>query len=94
MQYKLTDTGLKVLTSKQQELENKLRQVQQWYSQGDKSQLQTFIGNNKSWMPFLIFSGIMDMVFFMSLMSFTGMALNPMESSMAGDTGDTDAVGL
>ncbi|HEY6589110.1 MAG TPA: MarR family transcriptional regulator, partial [Nitrososphaeraceae archaeon] len=93
MQYKLTDTGLKVLTSKQQELENKLRQVQQWYSQGDKAQLQTFMGNNRSWMPFLIFSGIMDMVFFMSLMSFMGMTLNPMESSMAGDTGDTGGTG-
>ena len=93
MQYKLTETGLKILTSKQQELENKLRQVQQWYSQGDKAQLQTFMGNNRSWMPFLIFSGIMDMVFFMSLMSFMGMALNPMESSMAGDTGDTGDTG-
>ena len=92
-QHKLTDTGLKVLTSKQQELENKLRQVQQWYSQGDKAQLQTFMGNNRSWMPFLIFSGIMDMVFFMSLMSFMGMALNPMESSMAGDTGNSGATG-
>jgi hypothetical protein len=93
MQYKLTDTGLKVLTSKQQELKNKLRQVQQWYSQGDKTQLQTFMGNNRSWMPFLIFSGIMDMVFFMSLMSFMGMTLNPMESSMAGDTGDSSGTG-
>lgn len=92
-QYKFTDTGLKVLTSKQQELENKLRQLQQWYSLGDKAQLQTFMGNNRSWMPFLIFSGIMDMVFFMSLMSFMGMALNPMESSMAGDTGNTGATG-
>ena len=92
-QYKLTDTGLKVLTSKQQELENKLRQVHQWYSQGDKAQLQTFMGNNRSWMPFLIFSGVIDMVFFMSLMSFMGMALNPMENSMAGDTGDTGATG-
>jgi len=44
-------------------------------------------------MPFLIFSGIMDMVFFMSLMSFMGMALNPMESSMAGDIGNTGATG-
>ena len=35
----------------------------------------------------------MDMVFFMSLMSFMGMALNPMESSMAGDTADTGGTG-
>ena len=35
----------------------------------------------------------MDMVFFMSLMSFMGMPLNPMESSMAGDIGNTGATG-
>lgn len=91
-QYNLTDTGGNVLTTKQQELGGKLRQVQQWYSQGDKAQLQKFMGNNRSWMPFLIFSGLMDIVFFMSLMSFMGMSLNPMESSMAGDAGAADSV--
>lgn len=44
-------------------------------------------------MPFLFFSGNMDMVFFMSLMSFMGMALNPMENSMAEDTGNAGATG-
>ena len=39
------------------------------------------------------FLGIMDMVFFMSLMSFMGMDLNPMESSMAGDIGNFGATG-
>ena len=41
----------------------------------------------------LVFSGVIDRVFFMSLMSFMGMALNPMENPMAGDTGDTGATG-
>jgi len=40
-------------------------------------------------MPFLIFSGLMDMVFFMSIMSFMGMALNPMESSLGGEAGNS-----
>ncbi len=43
--------------------------------------------------PFLIFSGIMDMVFFISLISLLGMALNPIESSMAEYTGNTGATG-
>jgi hypothetical protein len=43
--------------------------------------------------PFLIFSGIMDMVFFISLISFMGMALNPIESPMAEYTGNAVATG-
>ena len=36
-------------------------------------------------MPFLIFSGLMDMVFFISLLSFIDMAFNPLESAMTED---------
>lgn len=87
IQYKLTETGLKMLDIKKQELEEKMRQVQQWYSQGDKAQLQSFMEYNRGWMPMMMLSGIMNMFFFMSMMSFVGMALNPMESSIAGDAG-------
>ena len=38
-------------------------------------------------MPFMLFSGIMDILFFTSMMSMMGMALNPMESQMAADSG-------
>lgn len=87
IQYKLTETGLKILNVKKQELEEKMKQVQQWYSQGDKAQLQSFMEYNRGWMPMMMLSGIMNMFFFMSMMSFVGMALNPMESSIAGDAG-------
>jgi hypothetical protein len=43
--------------------------------------------SNRSWIPFMLFSGIMDILFFTSMMSFMGMALNPMESQMAGESG-------
>ena len=84
-----------------------MRQVQQWYTEGDKTQVQSFMNDNRAWLPMMIFSGIMQMVMFTSLMSFAGMAFNPMggiadqsgvdTSSANTDTGasvgDTDAGG-
>jgi hypothetical protein len=36
------------------------------------------------WIPMMLFSGIMDMMFFTSMMSFMGLAMNPFESAMVG----------
>ena len=43
-------------------------------------------------MPLMLFMGITDILFFMTMMSFAGIALTPMEHSMAGDSG-TEAAG-
>jgi hypothetical protein len=40
------------------------------------------------WIPMMLFSGIMDMMFFTSIMSFTGISMNPRESALIG--GDTN----
>ena len=45
-------------------------------------------GTDRSWIPFLLFSGLLDVVFFASAMSFLGMAMSPQESSRASDTGE------
>ena len=87
IQYNITDTGLKILNEKNQELEEKIKQVQQWYTQGDQTQLQNFMGDNRAWLPLMILSGIMNMVFFSSLMSFAGLSLNPMETYIFGGGG-------
>jgi hypothetical protein len=58
---------------------------------GNKAQLQTYMESNRSWVPLMLFSGIIDVLFFMTMMSFLGMALNPMEQSMAGESGAEDA---
>jgi hypothetical protein len=43
--------------------------------------------NNRSWIPFMLFSGIMSAIFFTSMISMMGMGLNPMESRMAQESG-------
>lgn len=90
----ITDTGMKVLTTKKQELDKKYQQYQQWYSSGQTQQMQNSMASDRSWLPFMLFSGIMNAVFFMSMMSFMGAALTPAESSAASDAGaDTSAGG-
>lgn len=90
IQYDLTETGFKLLNAKNNELADKMKQVQQWYTQGDQTQLQSFMGSNRAWLPLMVASGIMDMLFFTSLMSFAGMSLNPMESHLLGGGGDSN----
>jgi len=90
-QYQLNEVGSKILNEKTRELEGKMRQIQQWYSEGDKTQVQSYMNDNRAWLPMMVLSGIMQMMFFMSLMSFAGMALNPMESSMEGGTDSAGA---
>jgi DNA-binding MarR family transcriptional regulator len=106
-QYQLNEIGSKILNEKNQELEGKMRQVQQWYTEGDKTQVQSFMNDNRAWLPMMIFSGIMQMVMFTSLMSFAGMAFNPMggiadqsgvdtsaaNTDTGASVGDTDASG-
>jgi polyhydroxyalkanoate synthesis regulator phasin len=93
IEIKVTETGLKVLNSKKQELQEQTQQLRQWHSNGNTTQLQSYMDSNRSWMPFMLFSGIIDVLFFTSMMSMMGMALNPMESQMAAETGGGAADG-
>ena len=90
----ITETGMLVLAAKKQELQQKFQQLQQWYSGGQLQQMQDSMGSDRMWIPFMLFSGIMNAMFFMSMMSFMGAALSPAESAFAGDAGaGTDAGG-
>jgi hypothetical protein len=88
---KVTETGLRMLNSKKQELEEQAQQLRQWQSNGNTTQLQSYMNSNRSWIPFMLFSGIMDVLFFTSMMSMMGMAMNPMESQMAAESGGAAA---
>ena len=83
----ISHTGLQVLNTKKQELEKQWQQVQQWYNNGQTQQVQGYMDNNRMWMPMMLFSGIMNAMFFMSMMSMMGMALSPAESGLAGGEG-------
>lgn len=77
----ISDTGNRVLDTKKQELSVKSQRLQQLYQSGDRGQMQSMMDDNRSWMPMMLFSGIMSMVMFAGMMSFMGMAMNPAESA-------------
>ncbi|MDQ6668313.1 MAG: MarR family transcriptional regulator [Thermoproteota archaeon] len=88
----ITEIGSKLLNAKKQELEQKRQRMQQSYDNGDGTQLQSYMDSYRMWIPMMLFSGIMDMMFFTSMMSFMGLGINPIESAIIGnDSGHHDA---
>jgi uncharacterized membrane protein len=66
--------------------------MQQYYDNGNRTQLESLMDSNRAWMPMMLFSGIMNILFFTSMMSLMGLAMSPMESSLAGsDGGNADS---
>jgi hypothetical protein len=88
-EFTINETGLDLLNSKKHELEQKTKDIKQAYGSGNTAQFQSFMGTDRAWIPFLLFSGLLDVVFFASAMSFLGMGMSPQESSMAGETADS-----
>jgi hypothetical protein len=67
-----------------------MQQMQQWCDNGNSTQLQNYMKTNRMWIPLMLFSGIMNMIFFFtSMMSFIGMGMSPLESAMIGNNADT-----
>jgi hypothetical protein len=87
LEFSISHTGMQVLNTKKVELEKQAQQVQQWYQNGNTAELQNYMGMNRSWIPMMLFSGIMNAIFFMSMMSLMGMAMSPAESGFAGSEG-------
>ena len=82
---RITDTGRRLLSSKKQDLEEKATQFKDMYRNGDRRSMQSFMDDNRMWLPMMIFSGIMSAMMFASMLSFMGMSMNPAESAVAGD---------
>ncbi|MGB8086835.1 MAG: MarR family transcriptional regulator [Nitrososphaeraceae archaeon] len=88
-EFVINETGQSLLDSKKRELEQKAKHIEQAYGNGNTAQLQSFMEAERAWIPMMLFSGLLNVVFFSSMMSFMGMTMSPQESSMAGDTGGT-----
>jgi hypothetical protein len=91
LQARITDTGSRLLSSNKQELEEKARELTAMYRNGDRKGMESFMDDNRAWLPMMIFSGIMSAMIFASMMSFMGMAMNPAEAAMTGDAANADA---
>ena len=86
-EFVINETGQSLLDSKKRELQQKAKEIEQAYGNGNTAQLQSFMEADRAWIPMMLFSGLMNVLFFTSLMSFMGMGMSPQESSMAGDAG-------
>jgi hypothetical protein len=93
IEFHIAETGLKILNSKKQELTEKSQRLQQLYETGDRSQMQSFMDSNRMWIPMMLFSGLMNVMFFASMMSFMGMGMNPTESAMTEGQVDQSGAG-
>jgi hypothetical protein len=87
--FTITETGGSLLGVKQQELKQSQERLQQVYESGDKQQLQSYLDSNRMWIPFMLMSGIIDALFFVSILSFIGLAVSPSEQA-AVDSADTE----
>jgi hypothetical protein len=94
-QARITDTGSRLLSFKKQELEAKSRDLESMYMNRDRRGVESFMDDNRAWMPMMIFSGIMSAIMFASMMSFMGLAMNPAEAAaaIAGETANADSLG-
>ncbi|MDQ3884743.1 MAG: MarR family transcriptional regulator [Thermoproteota archaeon] len=92
VQAHITDNESKLLYFKKQELEEKARALKSMYMNQDRMGMQSFMDdNNRSWIPMMVFSGLISAIAFASMMSFMGMAMNPAEAAMTGDAANVDA---
>jgi hypothetical protein len=85
--FTITETGGSLLGVKQQELRQSQERLQQVYESADKQQLQGCMDSNRMWIPFMLMSGIMDALFFASILSFMGMAMIPSEQAFVDSSG-------
>jgi hypothetical protein len=85
----ITETGKSLLGIKHEELKQNKQKLEQLYESGDKQQLQTYMDSNRMWMPYMLFSGLMNVLFFTSMLSFIGMTMSPSESLVADNSGSS-----
>ncbi|MDQ4074221.1 MAG: MarR family transcriptional regulator [Thermoproteota archaeon] len=91
IEVKITDTGFKILDSKKRELVHKSKYLQQLYETGNKRELQSYMESNRSWMPMMLLSGLINAMMFTSMMSFMGMSMSPSESVQSETQADHSA---
>jgi len=93
----LTEKGNRELEERKFELQKNWNQMVTMWKSGDKQKLQQYMDNNKSFIPSMMFLGIVDIIMFSTMLSFMGMAMSnyipesqiPAEADTATDTGDT-----
>ena len=71
----VTENGSNEVDERIHELQTKWNQMSLLYKTGDKDKLKQEMENNKSFIPSMMFFGIMDMMMFSMMFSMMGMAM-------------------
>ncbi len=97
IELKVTDKGSKELDERIHELQEKWQQMAQVYKLGDKQKMQDMMDNNRSFLPMMMFFGVMDIMMFSMMFSMMGAAMTdyvPAESMPEGMDGAMDDGGM
>ena len=85
----VTEKGSNEIDQRLHEVQEKWDQMQMLYKSGDKNKLQQYMDDNRSFLPMMMFFGIMDMMMFSMMFSMIGASMGdyvPAES-MPDDVG-------
>jgi len=87
----VTEKGSREVDERVHELQEKWNQMSLIYKSGDKQKLKQYMDDNKSFLPTMMFFGIMDMMMFSMMFSMMGMMMSdyvPQESIPEGIEGN------
>ncbi|MCV0373788.1 MAG: hypothetical protein K5793_09595 [Nitrosarchaeum sp.] len=90
IEIKVTDKGTREIDERVYELQEKWNQMSAIYKTGDKQKLKQYMDDNKSFLPTMMFFGIMDIMMFSMMFSMMGMMMSdyvPAESIPDGVNG-------
>ena len=97
IEIQITEKGSKEVEERVHELETKWNQMSALYKTGDKSKLKQYMDDNRSFLPMMMFFGVMDMMMFSMMFSMMGMPMSdyvPAESMPEGADGGMDDGGM
>ena len=93
IEIRITEKGTKEVEERVHELETKWNQMSALYKTGDKSKLKQYMDDNRSFLPMMMFFGVMDMMMFSMMFSMMGMHMGdyvPAESLPEGADAGAD----
>jgi len=94
IELKITEKGSDQLDKKIVEIQNKWKEMQSIYESGDKQKLQQKMEENKSFLPTMMFFGVMDMMMFSMMFSMMGIGMSNFVGSENMPAESTDNGGM
>lgn len=89
----ITEEGNKEVDQRVYEMQTKWNQMSTLYNKGDKKGLKQYMDNNRSFLPMMMFFGVMDMIMFSMMFSMMGASMTDYVPQESMPDGGADASG-